>query len=199
MRIITLAAAVAAVASLGLLAARMSGSEASQRCANLGAGFTVAVPSELEPDSRCELFDTRLAELRRNTDAVSADVFAIAIEEPIERVLAAFRQDSGERVITAAPVRFGPNTAWRVEAELVERQLRPAGARSYRYFVPVAPARTVVFSTVEDHQNDYDENRELLDRLVARVEPILPSTLVTSSPAGGSSDPSTLGATGETQ
>jgi hypothetical protein len=187
MRIITLAAAVAAFASLGLFAAGMSGSEASQRCANLEAGFTVAVPSELQPDSRCELFDTRLAELPRNTDAVSADVFAIGIEEPIEEVVAAFRRDSGERVITAAPVRFGLNTAWRIEAELVDRRLRPAGARSYRYFVPVAPARTVVFSTVQDHQNDYEENRGLLDRLVARVEPILPSdSLVTSSSAGGS-------------
>jgi hypothetical protein len=181
MRFLKIVVPVVVLATVVLLARSMRGSEASEFCTNADVGFRVAVPPAMQADPSCELFDTDLAALPRNTDAVAPDVFVIVIDESVDRALETFRQGSGERVIAASPLRFGEAVAWRVEAELIQDQLRPAGARSYRYFVPVARSSTAVFSTVEDDANNYAMNRGLLDEVVARVEPIpTASSLVAS-------------------
>jgi len=139
-----------------------------QACTNREQGYTVEYPADWhtnEPDHpspACRYFDEEPIDVPEATEffgaAITISREPVAAEELLEG------GDPGREVLSREEFEVDGRRAFRVESESTGEGLLDAGVRFYEVIV-VANGESVILTTYDFDEHDYDANREVLDRM----------------------------------
>jgi hypothetical protein len=179
-RTVRLLALAAVSITLGLGSVAPVGAQTlSQECANPEFDFTVAFPAgwyvnqhveggDLEDVAACRFF--------------SPHDFAVRPQAGIAGVAVAIGGEaSGPPGARTPATTVGGKPAYVIETTTEEDGIEPAGTRHYDYWIEIGPDSWLVAGTSDapTSAGDYEENREILDAMMATLEfatPRLPDT-----------------------
>lgn len=143
----------------------------AQTCSNPDGGYSISFPDEWHANSGevtqpCTFFDPQPVEVPEATEAIG---FAISVgreSAPFERVTG---ESVTNRVLSEERVELAGREGVRMEIEATGEGLLDAGTRTYLYALPVGE-ETILASTTDVGDLDYERNREVLDAMVETLE-----------------------------
>jgi hypothetical protein len=137
-------------------------------CTSPELGFRVEHPADWQVNPgdvmpECSLFDPSPIRIEPGTE-LPFDIAVTIRHEPIEfeRVVGA---QMGRRELLREETEVDGRRAVRMETELTQDLLRPAGSRAYHYFVELGD-RTLIAETYDLGELDYERKRRILDGMV---------------------------------
>lgn len=143
-----------------------------QRCES-EQGYTVEFPGDWhtnEPDApapACTFFDPDPLDVPEATEffgaAVTVSREPVAAEEIVEG------PDPSREVLSREETEVAGQRAFRIEAESTGEGLFDAGVRSYQVIV-VVDGESLILSTYDFEDQDYERNREVVDEMAASLE-----------------------------
>lgn len=144
----------------------------NQTCINSKIGYQVSYPQGWQTNSgtvvdRCRVFDPQSAILPKNTESTSKAIY-LRIEKNIsfEEVAEA---DISEQQLSKQTITVANNQAVVIESESTGKALLRKGIRKYSYIVDL-DKQTLIATTYEIPGNDYQTNKQILDRMMATIE-----------------------------
>lgn len=145
--------------------------ERTESCPNQEIGFTIEYPAGWHTNPgdampQCSLFDPDPIEIEPATE-LPFDI-AVAMRHETTPLATLTGEQRGRRVLLQEDTSVNGRRAARMEIETTEDLLRPAGSRTYGYYVDLEDA-TLVAETHDVGELAYDRKQRILDAMVATL------------------------------
>ena len=142
-------------------------------CDNPEAGYRVEYPADWHvndeegPGEPCSWFDPEPFEVPEATEFFGA---AVSISrEPVAAEVIVEQADLGREVLSREETEVAGQRAFRIESESTGEALLDAGVRYYQVVV-VVDGESLILSTYDLPEHDYERNREVLDEMASTLE-----------------------------
>lgn len=144
----------------------------SQTCTNNDLGYQVSYPQGWQSNrgevlAPCQVFDPVSATVPANTESTEKAIY-LRVEQNTPYDLAA-KENLGERHLSLQDLTIQGNEAVAVESESTGKAMLPEGLRSYSYIVDLGD-RIMIAITYDIPGNNYQENKQILDRMMETIE-----------------------------
>lgn len=145
-----------------------------QTCGHPEHGYEVSYPAGWHTNpgdviASCSVFDPDPIELQPDTE-IPLDLGVIILVDPVPFDTAADPDERFERVLEREELEVDGGRAARLETEATGEGMTPEGTLSYRYVVDLDDERTLIASTYEVGDLDYEDKKGVLDRMVETLE-----------------------------
>jgi hypothetical protein len=141
-------------------------------CTNEEAGYTVEYPADWHTNeddvvAACTFFDPDPIEVPEATEFFGA---AVTISrEPVAAEAVVEGPDPTREVLEREETEVAGQRAFRIESESTGDGLLDAGVRTYQIVV-VVDGESLILSTYDLEEHDYERNREVVDEMAATLQ-----------------------------
>jgi hypothetical protein len=141
-------------------------------CTNAEVGYRIEYPADWRTNPGdvmpgCSLFDPGPIRIEPGTE-LPFDIAVAIRREPVALARLTGGQ-RGRRALHREDTEVDGRRAVRMTTELTEDLLRPAGSRSYRYYIDLGGEATLVAETHDAGDLDFDRKRRILDGMAATL------------------------------
>ena len=144
----------------------------SQTCTNNSFGYQVHYPEGWQTNpgevvDRCRVFDPRSARVPEYTESTGKAIYLRVEKNVLFGEIA--KEDSSEQHLSNKATTVADNKAVVIEGESTGKALLRPGIRKYSYIVDLGEG-TLIATTYEIPGNNYQENKQILDRMMETIE-----------------------------